>query len=107
MTTATQRSDRPFEEDKTERGPGKTEGASVNGVSGKFTSRSGRKSETSLAAKATTIKSSANKQPGQRRPKGAGAATDEPGTARPGHRKEAAQQARAAAQDRPSTRDIH
>jgi hypothetical protein len=96
MATHTQRSDRPFEEDKTQRGPGKTEGASISGVSGKFTSRSGRKSETALPAKGTTVKSSANKQPGGRTPKGAGAATAATGTARKGHRIDAARQSRAA-----------
>lgn len=95
MTTHTQRQSRTFEDDKTERGPGKTNGASTSGVSGKFTSRSGRKSENALPAKSSTVKSSANKQPGNRHPKGAGAATAEAGTARPGHRIQAARKARA------------
>ena len=96
MATDTQRSPRPLQEDTTERGPGKTEGATTSGVSGKFTSRSGRKSENEAPAKKTTVKSSANKQPGGRSPNGAGAATAEAGTARKGHRIEAARQSRAA-----------
>ncbi|PZP39960.1 MAG: hypothetical protein DI585_02450 [Pseudomonas fluorescens] len=92
--TDTQRSPRPLDDDKTTRGPGKTEGAATSGVAGKFTSRSGRKSEAEVPAKRSTVVSSANKQPGGRNPKGAGAATDPAGTARPGHRIEAARKAR-------------
>ncbi len=95
MATDTQRSPRPLEEDTTERGPGKTDGAATNGISGKFTSRSGRKSETAVPAKSSTVKSSANKQPGSRSPNGAGGPTDTAGTARKGHRIDAARQARA------------
>ncbi|RYG61800.1 MAG: hypothetical protein EON60_02215 [Alphaproteobacteria bacterium] len=94
MATHTQSNTRPQAEDKTERGPGKTDGASTNGMSGKFTSRSGRKSEEALDAKRSTVVSSANKQPGGRNPKGAGAATDPAGTARKGHRIEAARKSR-------------
>lgn len=96
MATDTQRSPRPFEEDTTQRGPGKTDGAATNGISGKFTSRSGRKSETAVPAKRTTVKSSANKQPGGRSPNGAGGPTAAAGTARKGNRIEAARQAREA-----------
>lgn len=82
--------------DKTKRKPGKTDGANLSGTSGKFTSRSGKKAVEATTGKKSTVKSSANKQPGSRTPKGAGAATAEAGTARKGHRIEAAQKARAA-----------
>jgi len=96
MPTDTQRSPRPLEDDKTERGPGKTEGAATNGISGKFTSRSGRKSENAVPAKRSTVVSSANKQPGGRSPNGAGGPTAAAGTARKGNRIAAARQARTA-----------
>lgn len=108
MQPDTQRSPRPLEEDQTERGPGKTDGASVGtggaageagsagATAGKFTSRSGRKSESEVPAKRSTVVSSANKQPGGRSPNGAGGPTAAAGTARKGHRIEAARQARAA-----------
>lgn len=94
MATDTQRSERPLEEDKTERGPGKTDGANLSGVAGKFTSRSGRKSESAMPAKRSTVVSSANKQPGSRSPNGAGGPTAAAGTARKGNRIAAARQAR-------------
>lgn len=81
--------------DKSKRKPGKTDGAGV-AAGGKFTSRSGSKSVAATTPKTTTVKSSANKQPGGRTPKGAGAATAPTGTARKGHRIEAARKSRAA-----------
>lgn len=96
MPTHTQRTSRPFSPDKTERGPGKTNGANISGTAGKFTSRSGRKSEEELDAKNTTVVSSANKQPGSRSPNGAGGATHPAGTARKGNRITAARKSREA-----------